>query len=215
MDKIKLAIADDHHLFRKGMISLLQDQNLFSIVLEAENGKTLLEALKLIEVDVLLLDLRMPVISGDEALDIIKFCFPSIKILVLTMHDDDVTIKTMIGKGANGFLMKDDSLEAVIEGINTVYSKDYYFTPRVLNVIEKAAEKESRTPKTIEQIEFTKRELEILQLICHEFSTKEIASKLKSAERTVDWHRKNIIEKTKSKNTAGIVYYAVKNLLVD
>lgn len=213
MNKINLAIADDHSLFREGISALLNQENLFSIVLEAENGYTLIQGLGVVPVDVLLLDVSMPVLSGKEAIVIIKEKYPNIKILVLTMYDDEATIYEMINKGANGFLMKDDSLEAIIEAIQTVYSKDYYFTQRVLKVMENIRER--RNVKSAEiPLGLTDKELEILNYLCHEYSSKEIAVKLGVSERTIEWHRKNIMQKTNTKNIAGVVFYAVKNGLV-
>ncbi|MBK9477665.1 MAG: response regulator transcription factor [Bacteroidetes bacterium] len=215
MKKIRIALADDQHLFRKGLISLLNEEDAFKIVIEAENGRVLIDRLKSVNADVLLLDLEMPVMSGTEALDIIKIRFPELKVLVLTMHDDEAFITELIGKGVNGFLIKDNSIDTLVDAIFAVHEKDYYFTPRVTAVMSNATNKSTVKLRTNSTIDFTKREIEILSLICHEYSTKEIAEKLIMGERTVEWHRSNIIQKTNSKNTAGIVFYAVKNGLVN
>lgn len=215
MKKIRIAIADNHNLFRKGMISVLEKNEEFSVVVEAENGKLLIENLCSNPVDVILLDLEMPVMSGFEAIEIIKVKFPEVKVLILSMHEDDVTIASMIDRGANGFLIKNDSFELVFEAIVTVVEKDYYFTPQIILAIEKFREKSNLKIKTIPVVEFTIRERQILKLICNEYSTREIACKLNTSIRTVDWHRKNIFIKTNSKNSAGMVFYAVKNGLVN
>ena len=135
MSKIRLAIADDHSLFRKGLASLLVNYGDFEIVFDAENGKVLVDNLSEQSVDVVLIDLEMPVMRGEEAIEIIKTRFPTIKVLALTLHDDEVTITKVIGLGANGFLVEDDSIEAVAEAANTVIEKDYYFTQRVVKAI--------------------------------------------------------------------------------
>ncbi|HRH03458.1 MAG TPA: response regulator transcription factor [Bacteroidia bacterium] len=213
MEKIKIGIADDHLLFRKGIGSILEKNDGLEIVFDAENGKVLIDKLATIPTDVILVDLDMPVLSGGQAIEIIKVKYPKVKILALTLHDHEVIIANIIGKGANGFMLKDDSIEAVIEAIFTVFEKDFYFTPRVQKAIEKIAEKALKKP--IEKgIDFSIRELEILKLICHENSTREIACKLNTSIRTVEWHKQNMIEKTNTKTTAGIVFYAVKNGLV-
>lgn len=214
MSKIRLAIADDHSLFRKGLASLLVNYGDFEIVFDAENGKVLVDNLSEQSVDVVLIDLEMPVMRGEEAIEIIKTRFPTIKVLALTLHDDEVTITKVIGLGANGFLVEDDSIEAVAEAANTVIEKDYYFTQRVVKAIEKMAERAALKPKAF-LIEFTKREIEIVELICHSYSTKEIACKLNTSIRTVEWHKQNVIQRTDSKNTAGLVFYAAKNGLVN
>lgn len=215
MEKIRIAIADNHNLFRKGMISVIEKNENFLVVVEAENGKVLIEKLSLFNANVILLDLEMPVMSGYEAIEIIKVKFPDAKILILSMHDDDVIIASMINKGANGFLIKDDSFENVFEAIVTVVEKDFFFTPKIIEALEKFRERANFKNKNNTVVEFTNREKEILNLICHEYSTREIACKLNTSIRTVDWHRKNIFIKTNSKNSAGMVFYAVKNGLVN
>ncbi len=215
MEKIKIAIAENHTLFREGIISMLEKREEFLVVVEAENGKVLIEKLYTNPVDIILLDLEMPIMGGFEAIEIVKEKFPEVKVLILTMHDDDGTIARMIERGANGFLIKDDSFELVFEAIVTVIEKDYYFTPRIILAIEKFRERASFQGRITTIVEFTKREREILNLICHEYSTREIACKLNTSIRTVDWHRKNIFLKTNSKNSAGMVFYAVKNGLID
>ncbi len=214
MEKIRIAIADNHNLFREGIISMLEKREELLVVVEAENGKVLIEKLCTNPVNVILLDLEMPIMSGFEAIEIIKQKFPDVKVLILSMHVDDGTIAHMIEKGANGFLAKDDSFELVFKSIITVVEKDYYFTPKIVLAIEKSRERESYLGRVNQIVEFTKREKEILNLICHEYSTREIACKLNTSIRTVDWHRKNIFLKTNSKNSAGMVFYAVKNGLV-
>lgn len=213
MEKIKVGIADDHLLFRQGISELLEINEGIEIVFDAENGKVLIDKLASIPTDVILVDLDMPVLNGGQAIEIIKVKYPDVKILALTLHDDDATIASIIGKGANGFMLKDDSIDAVTEAIFNVFEKDFYFTPRIEKVMEKIAEKALKKP--IEKgIDFSIREREILKLICHENSTREIACKLNTSIRTVEWHKQNMIEKTNTKTTAGIVFYAVKNGLV-
>jgi two-component system response regulator DegU len=214
MEKIKIGIADDHLLFRKGIGSILEKNDGLEIVFDAENGKVLIDKLASIPTDVILVDLDMPVLNGGQAIEIIKVKYPKVKILALTLHDNEVIIANIIGKGANGFMLKDDSIEAVTEAIFTVFEKDFYFTQRVQKAIEKIAEKSLKKPLE-KGIDFSIRELEILKLICHENSTREIACKLNTSIRTVEWHKQNMIEKTNTKTTAGIVFYAVKNGLVD
>lgn len=214
MEKIRIAVVDDHNLFRKGIIALLAQKNEFIVSFEAENGKVLIENLIKTPVDVILLDLDMPTMTGYEAIEIVKDKFPEIKVLVLTLHDDDVTIAKMIGKGANGFLAKDDSIDLVIKAIETVFEKDYFFTQKIIKVMEKMGDKSKPQSSSDKTITFTHREKEIIILICKEYSTKEIACKLNTSVRTVDWHRKNMYVKTNTKNSAGIVFFAVINRLI-
>lgn len=139
MQRIKVAIADDHHIFRKGFMSLVEKKQLFEFVHDSENGQMLIDNLTKTLVDVVLVDLEMPVMNGNVAIDLIKLKFPHVKILAFRMHDDEAIIARIIEKGANGFLVKDDPLEVVVEAIITVYEKDFYFTPRVRKAMEKIA----------------------------------------------------------------------------
>lgn len=215
MKKIRIAVAENHKLFRQGIISMLEKNEEFEVVVEAENGKMLIEELSSKPVDIILLDLDMPVMSGFEAIDIIKVKYSEIKILILSMYEDDVTIASMIDKGANGFLIKNDSIELVYEAIVTVIEKDFFFTHKIKKAIVKYRDRLNYIKRKSTLVEFTIREREIINLICREYSTKEIACKLNTSVRTVDWHRKNMFLKTNSKNSAGMVFYAVKNGLVD
>jgi DNA-binding NarL/FixJ family response regulator len=156
----------------------------------------------------------MPVMNGYDALEVVKLKFPEIKVIALTMYDDDIVISRIIEKGANGFLEKSDSINLVIEAIESVLEKDYYFTEKVTNALARIAKNGIDKSTTTSDIAFTPREIEILNLICREYSAKEIACKINTSARTVEWHRNNILHKTKSKNTAGIVFFAVKNRLV-
>lgn len=215
MEKIKIAVVDDHNLFRKGLISLLEMREEFSISFEAENGKVLLQKLAQHPTDVILLDIDMPVMNGYEALEMIRLKFPEVKILVLTFHDDDISIVRSYEKGANGFLVKDDSIDLMEKAILDVFEKDFFSTKKILQAFAKYEGKLLFYDKGKAVPKFTQKEIEILSLICHEYSAKEIANKIGLSPRTVEWHRINIIKKTHSKSTAGIVFYAVKNHLVD
>lgn len=215
MEKIKIAVVDNHNLFRKGLIMVLETIDEFSISFEAENGKILIQKLAQFPTDVILLDIDMPVMNGYEALDIIKVKFPEVKILAITMHTNDIIIAHIIEKGANGFLEKDVSVDILQEAIFTVVEKDYFFTKQTRLALEKFKGNLNFKDFAHSLPNLTQRELEVLHLICHDYSSKEIASKLNSSPRTIEFHRNNIIKKTHSKSTAGIVFYAVKNHLVD
>ena len=211
--KIHVAITDDHPLFREGMSALLNEEPEIKVILKASNGRELLDQLKSTQVDVLLLDLEMPVMPGREALDIVKMRYPDIKVLILTMHNDDSFIVEMVDRGANGFLLKDNSVDDVIDGIICVTHTDYYFTKRVRDAIKNINElREKHQQNKFEKL--TPREIEIVKMICRDMKSSEIAKELNISLRTVEGHRNNLIAKTNCKTTAGVVLYAIKNKIL-
>ncbi|HRH62148.1 MAG TPA: response regulator transcription factor [Bacteroidia bacterium] len=211
--KIRVAITDDHPLFREGMSALLNEEPEIKVILKASNGRELLDQLKTTQVDVLLLDLEMPVMPGRETLDIVKMRYPDIKVLILTMHNDDSFIVEMVDRGANGFLLKDNSVDDVIDGIICVTHTDYYFTKRVRDAIKNINElREKHQQSKFEKL--TPREIEIVKMICRDMKSSEIAQELNISLRTVEGHRNNLIAKTNCKTTAGVVLYAIKNKIL-
>jgi DNA-binding NarL/FixJ family response regulator len=214
---INVAIADDQLLFRKGMIALANDFSNMRIVMEAENGKDLLEQLenKGIAVQVLLLDISMPDMNGVETINELHQRFPNIKVIILSIHSDEMLIAKMIESGANGYLVKNAQPEEVRLAIETVVEKDFYFNDQTLQAMRKGLQSK-RKKITLNAVDsLTSREKEVLELICKEYTTPEIARKLYISERTVDGHRNNLILKTGARNTAGLVVFAMKNNVLE
>lgn len=215
MEIIKVAIADDHLLFREGLRFILETQSNFKIVADVSNGAELVESLKTEIPDVVLIDLKMPVIDGVEAIRQIKQSHPAIRIIVLTMHHDESMILHLLDIGANGYLLKNTSSKEVVNAIEDVIRKDYYFTDYVTSVMLKGIKKQVKpSPVLQEAFSLSKREEEVLQLICKELTTAEIAEKLFLSDRTVESHRKSLLEKLNAKNTAGLVIKAIKLQIV-
>ncbi|RZK81679.1 MAG: response regulator transcription factor [Pedobacter sp.] len=215
--KINVAIADDQKLFRKGMIALVNSFENVQIIFEAENGKELLENLKTSseEINVILLDLSMPEMNGLEALKIIKETHPAIGVIILTIHEAEHHILSTIQAGANGYLAKNAEPEEVEKAIREVYKNDCYFTLPMLEIMRKGLTKKPQAAHLNEAEDLlTPREKEVLQLICKQFSSVEIAEKLFLSNRTVEGHRNNLLNKTGSRNTAGLVLYALKHRLI-
>jgi DNA-binding NarL/FixJ family response regulator len=210
-EPIRIAIAEDHALVRQGIISLLQEEEELQVQFDVENGAVLIEKLKEFPCDVILLDIDMPVMGGKEALEIIQKNFPEVRVIMISMHYDDSHITEYISNGARGFLAKNSDIELVIRAIIAVHQQGYYFDDKVsrtlLNrLIQGEKIKPSFTPEILSE-----RETEILILTCGEKTNIEIAEKLCISRRTVEGHRQRIAEKTNSKNTAGLVIYAIKN----
>jgi DNA-binding NarL/FixJ family response regulator len=214
---IHLAIADDEALFRRGMRLILQDYSDLHIVLEAENGEDLLAKIRSSDElpDVLLLDLKMPGMSGIEAAEIIRQEFPSILSVVVSSHVSKAFILNMIEMGAAAYLGKNAHPDEVVETIRMVREKGFYYNAAVMETIrENMMGKNSIKPQRSFQVELTSREKEVLQLICEECTTQEIADKLYISSRTVEGHRNNLLSKLGCRNTAGLVVYAVQSGLV-
>ncbi|MFK7936387.1 MAG: response regulator [Saprospiraceae bacterium] len=215
---IKIAIADDEALFRKGMMALLSDYADFQIILEAENGKVLLTNLAAAaeSPDVLLLDLNMPEMNGIETARVLQREYADLKIVVLSSYFSKAFIINMMELGAAAYLPKNAEPQMVELTIREVAEKGFFYTDEVMTVIrENMVQKKRGTPKAGFVVELTKREKEILQLICEQATTPEIAAKLFISTRTVEGHRNNLLQKLGCRNTAGLVVCALEYNLVN
>lgn len=216
MDVIKVAIADDHKIFRKGVILSLRPYTNIKFVLEAENGEELLAGIAEAAPDVVLMDLRMPQKDGIETTKILSKQYPNIYVLVLSMHEDERFVSHLMENGANGYLLKNAEPQEIKKAIMDVFEKGYYlnnFVNRIL--IKKAHSKQKALPSLNSEVTITDKEKEVLQFICMEFTAQEIAQKMDISPRTVEAIKDRLMERFGSKNTAGLVFFAVKNNLVD
>lgn len=217
--KLTIGIVEDQVLFREGIKAILHSWPYFDVILESPDGYSLSERLlKMRELpDVLLVDLSLPPFEKKEfnglhvTITIVEH-FPSIKILILSVHDDENFIAELIKNGAHGYLVKDSDPQEVHDAILAVYNKGSYFNSRTLRAIQGSMANKIKTKKLIANI--SSRELEILQLICQQYTAEEIAEKLFLSVKTVNGHRNNLMAKTGSRNVAGLVMYAVKNDIV-
>ena len=213
---IKVAVADDQQLFRQCLVTNISQLQQVEVIIEAENGRQLISMLEtsVQKPDLVLLDLNMPEINGVETTAKIQNSFPGIKIIILSVHCEPRHIIYMIEKGINSYLSKSSSLEEVGRAITTVYNHGFYFTEEVMKAMQRLDQK--RTKFYLDTLEtLTRREKEVLELICKEHTTGEIAGKLFLSERTVEGHRNNLLQKTGARNTAGLVIFALRNKLVD
>ncbi len=216
---IKIAIADDEALFRAGMSFILTRVKNFEIIFEAENGADLIEKLKVApeQPDVILMDLKMPLLNGVESTKILQKEYPEIKVIAVTSYDGKSFITNMIDVGASSYLLKNTSPKIVVHTINEVYDKGFYYDERVLKIIHEnlLSAKSKRIKSDLDNNLLTKREKEILELICNQYTTNEIADKLFISPRTVEGHRNNLLLKTESKNVAGLVIYGIQKKLIE
>lgn len=212
MSKIKIAIADDYKIFRDGIkVGLHKDNNL-EVVLEADNGQELLAGLENNVPDVIIMDLKMPVMDGIEATIEVKKKYSDIKVLIVTMYDDDKFIIHLMQNGANGYLLKNADSEEILKSIYSVHESGYYFNDLVNKaLLKKLVIKGNIKPSFKQNVDFTEREMEVLKLICEEKTATEIGKEIFLSPRSVEGIRQRLIEKTGVRNTAGLVLFAVKN----
>jgi DNA-binding NarL/FixJ family response regulator len=216
MEVIKVAIADDHKIFRKGVILSLRPFTNIKFVLEADNGDQLLEGIAANEPDVVLMDLRMPGKDGIETTRALSKQYPNIHVIVLSMYEDDRFVSHMMENGASGYLLKNAEPQEIRRAVMDVYEKGYYlnnFVNRIL--LKKSHAKQKTIPSLNSEITLTERERDVLKFICMEFTAQEIAQKMDISPRTVEAIKDRLMERFGSKNTAGLVFFAVKNNLVD
>jgi DNA-binding NarL/FixJ family response regulator len=207
MNKIRLLLADDHPLIREGFKSLLGKNDRFEIIGEAENGKELLDMAIQLQPDIILSDINMPVISGLEALEQLSKLHPSIKFLMLSMHEERVYILNALKIGASGYLLKNIEQFELERAIITVFEGSKYFSPAITNIL---AESFSKPEVSSESYDITPREKEVLELVAAGNSTKQIADQLKISIRTVESHRINMLKKMKAGNTAELIRKAIE-----
>lgn len=212
MEKIRVIIADDHKLIRVGLNAILQLEPDIDVLAEAENGNDVIALVKSHVTDVILMDIDMGIPNGIETTNTIKSNFPDIKVLALTQHEERDYILKMLEAGANGYLLKNCGRDELVAAIHAVVNGDSYFSHTVSATLLKAITELQQKPKASlkDNALLTDREKEVLGLIAQEYSNAEIAEKLFISVRTVDTHRRNLLEKLQVKNTAGLVKYAVE-----
>ena len=211
---VKIIIVDDHKIFREGLKFILSNQKDMEVIGEASNGKEFLEILNTKKPDFVFIDINMPVMDGLEATKLAMEKFPDLNILALSMHGDEEYYFKMISAGAKGFVLKESDSSELKEAINDILSGKNYFSQELLrNIIFKINKKKIDSKNLNDN--FTKRELEVLNLICQGLSNDEIADKLHLSHRTIEGHKTNLLKKANVKNTVNLIMYAIKNELVE
>lgn len=216
MKSINLAIADDHKIFRNGLKATLEDCTDFNLLIEASNGKELIGQLATHVPDVILMDIKMPEMDGMQTTAYIQQHFKQVKVLALSMHNEDKYIVDMMKAGASGYLLKNAEPEEIIEAILTVYNKGFYFNEHLsVTLIKQLVGPGSYNGSAEQQqIDLNDREVEVLKLVCQEHSNQEIADKIFLSVRTVEGYRARLFEKTGSKNLVGLVIFAIKKGII-
>jgi len=216
MEVIKVAIADDHKIFRKGVILSLRPFTNIKFVQEAENGDELLNGVTVSEPQVILMDLRMPGKDGIETTKVLSKQHPKIHVIILSMYEDERFVFHMMENGAHGYLLKNAEPQEIRKAIMDVHEKGYYLNNFVNRILLKRSHAKQKTvPSLNSEITLNEREKDVLKFICMEFTAQEIAQKMDISPRTVEAIKDRLMERFGSKNTAGMVFFAVKNNLVD
>ncbi len=203
---INILIADDHKVLMDGFVSIFKNVEDFHVVASVNNGQEVLDKLKETEVDIVLLDINMPVLNGVETCKKISKDYPQVKVIALSMYRESSFVKRMKQNGAKGYLLKDDSADIIIEAIHTVSKGKEYYSDQLKNILFNQVFEE----KTFNTAAVTKREKEVLELIAEGMTNKEIGDKLFVSNHTIISHRKNLIEKFNAKNTAELVKLAIE-----
>lgn len=216
---IKVLLVDDHMIVRDGIAALLNDAKNIKLVGDCKDGSEVLGFLGDNPVDVILMDIMMDSINGIEASKMVLDKYPEIKILTLSMNNDYDYIQEMLKVGAAGYILKNTGGADLISAIETIASGKPYFSPEVTDIVmnnymNPADQKKSsnKSPELVKQL--TKREIEILELIAQEFTNVEIAERLFISRRTVDTHRRNLLQKLAVKNSIGLIRFAYSNGLI-
>lgn len=212
--KIKIALVDDHLLFRQALSALLSTVPDLKIAFEASNGQELFHYLKKIQPHIILLNAEL---SGNSAATLvadIKKEYPEIKVVVSSMNHDDMAIFTLVKQGTSGFITKDKNLDEALVAIRSVRLKGFYYTDEVTQAMLNGVRAKQKQRTSLSSSDLTERETEIIRLICRQYSMKDVAAQLKLSPRTVESHKENILMKTGSKNLVGIVLYAVEHQLL-
>ena len=212
---IKVAIADDHALFRTGVKTSLSARKDIQMVAEAENGMQLLNLLKHIQPDVVLLDIQMPIMDGLTTLPEIKRLYPGIKVIMLSMHNDHSMISRMMEIGANSYLTKESDSETIYQAIKTCYQQEFFFNDLTNKALLNGLRTKRVDANAVHDVQLTEKEIIILKLMCEEKSTKEIADIVDLSPRTVEAIRDKLKTKTGTKSMAGLVMFAVKAGIVE
>jgi len=206
--RIRIAIADDHTMFRKGIVQLLKDSQKFEIVAEASNGQELYDLVMAMEIppEICLLDINMPILDGYKTLPKIKFEYPRMKFMVLSMNDHEFAIIKMLRSGANGYLLKEDDPDELIRALEYIHTHDFYYTELTNTHLQSMRS----DPAGKKPIKLNENELTFLELCCSEMAYKEIAQHMGLSVRTIEGYRDELFKKLQLNTRTGLVIYALR-----
>jgi DNA-binding NarL/FixJ family response regulator len=215
-NKINIVVTDDHALFRKGLSNIIRNFDFIESVEEASDGIELLKHLLHCKVfpDLVILDIKMPNLDGIETNKRLKEQYPNLKVIILSSVDEDQFILQMIKAGVSGYLLKNASEEELRKTITEVIENDYYYSDKITQLLHRSIVDKDVNNKARIHNKITARELEVLELICKEHKADEVAEMLNISRRTVEGHKRSLMEKTCTTNTVGLAIFAIRNGLV-
>ncbi len=212
--EIKVAMAEDHLIVRQGLISMLKGHKNIKVLFDVNNGQELLNQLATRSPDIVLLDIDMPVMDGRETLRRLNAGHPSIKVIMLTQHFSDAFIVEFLKMGAKSFLPKDSSFDEIVASIYMVHTKGCYYSERITKALASELSNDQKQSFAFPPTKFTRRELQILELLRQNKDNSDISRILAIRERTVEWHRQNLMQKSECKNLAALISYATEKGLI-
>lgn len=215
-EEIKVALVDDHKLFRKGMIELINDFANCKVIYEATNGEEFTQNFSLESCpDIVLLDINMPIMGGYQTADWLRKNYPEVKVLALSMNDTEESIIEMLKSGAHGYILKDAEPAEVLLAITEIKKKGFYYSELANKALLNNMNKEHAPDKDNKELaKLNEREIEFLKLVCTQLTYKEIADQMFLAVRTVDGYREALFEKLQVKSRIGLVLYAIKHKII-
>jgi len=214
MNKLRILVADDHEIVRRGLIFLIQSQPTWEVCAEADNGRQAVELAKQLKPGIVVLDIGMPTLNGLEATRQILHDNPQTRVLILTITDTDQAVRAVLDAGARGFLLKSDAARDLVSAIDALQYNRTFFTARVAEFVLSGYHGAHGTPKKDLRPELTPREREVVQLLAEGKSTKEVASHLNLSVKTAETHRSNIMRKLGLHCVSELVLYAVRNNII-
>ncbi len=211
---IKILIADDHQILIDGVKTTLANVKDIQIVAEANNGVQVLEKLKEVDVDVVLMDINMPEMDGLDCCKQVRKQFPKTRVIALSQYNEKRFVKRMIQNGASGYILKDTDRDELTEAIQKVNSDEVFFSKKLsFDMLGGVMNNKSQNTRLFPKL--SNREHQVLKLICQEYNTQEIADALFLSHYTVEGHRTSLLNKSGAKNIVGLVKWAIVNELVD
>ena len=215
-----ILIADSHEIYRRGLRNLIRENHPEARIAEASTGQEVIDLLKKrnedSHPDLIFMDLEMPVMDGIQTTTYLRDRMPDLKIIILTMYEDEWLMDQMVGLGIYGYLLKSDDENQIKEAIQAVRKGETFFSRRTSSALQREVVRNKRFRRNFHRFrQISEREMEVLKRICQGSTNKEIAGQLSLSVRTVDNHRNKLLEKCEVKNTAGLVMYAIRNGLVD
>ena len=207
---LRILLADDHRIMREGLRSLLEKQPDTEVIAEAENGRTTVQMSRRFKPDVVLMDIIMPDLNGIDATRQILAELPDIKVIALSMHADKKFVVEMLGAGASGYLLKDTAFEELGKALHTVVNNRTYLSPKIAGLMAEDYSPSIATKDSLVAPVLTSREREVIQLIAEGKTTKQIASLLNVSVKTVETHRKKIMDKLGTNSVAELTKYAIR-----